>query len=168
MFLADTPYSGGGSAQFLEVRHRGHVTVEDHIRCGKTTGFGRFPSRHFAINLAWLELGLAAIFLLAWMRVLLWDGELAAAEPKNLRYRLLQVAARLARGQRLRFRISQPLCGVGVWLRVVSEGSRGECAGVATLRVRARDTSRISPLTGCALPCQPLGAGGQRGRSGRS
>ncbi len=38
VFLTDTPYSGGGSAQFLEVRHRGHATVEDHIRCGKTTG----------------------------------------------------------------------------------------------------------------------------------
>ncbi|MEU5095092.1 IS1380 family transposase [Streptomyces sp. NPDC020996] len=108
VFLTDTPYSGGGSAQFLEVRHRGHATVEDHIRCGKTTGFGRFPSRHFAINSAWLELSLAAIDLLAWMRVLLLDGELAAAEPKKLRYRLLHVAARLTRGgRRLRLRIPQ-------------------------------------------------------------
>lgn len=108
VFLTDTPYSGGGSAQFLEVRHRGHATVEDHIRCGKTTGFGRFPSRHFAINSAWLELSLAAIDLLAWMRVLLLDGELAAAEPKKLRYRLLHVAARLTRGgRRLPLRISQ-------------------------------------------------------------
>lgn len=32
VFLTDTPHSGGGSAQFLEVRHRGHATVEDHIR----------------------------------------------------------------------------------------------------------------------------------------
>ncbi|MFD7860349.1 IS1380 family transposase, partial [Streptomyces microflavus] len=32
LFLTDTPYSGGGSAQFLEVRHRGHASVEDHIR----------------------------------------------------------------------------------------------------------------------------------------
>ncbi|WP_079148580.1 IS1380 family transposase [Streptomyces agglomeratus] len=108
VFLTDTPYSGGGSAQFLEVRHRGHATVEDHIRCGKTTGFGRFPSRHFAINAAWLELSLGAIDLLAWMRVLLLDGELAAAEPKKIRYRLLHVAARLTRGgRRLRLRISQ-------------------------------------------------------------
>ncbi|ADI12115.1 hypothetical protein SBI_08997 [Streptomyces bingchenggensis BCW-1] len=78
-FLTDTPYSGGGCAQFLEVRHRGHATVEDRIRCG----------------------------LLAWMRVLLLDGELATAEPKKLRYRLLHVAARLTRGgRRLRLRIS--------------------------------------------------------------
>ncbi len=107
VFLTDTPYSGGGSAQFLEVRHRGHASVEDHIRCGKTTGFGRFPSRHFAINAAWLELSLAAIDLLAWTRILLLDGELAAAEPKKLRYRLLHVAARLTRGgRRLHLRIS--------------------------------------------------------------
>jgi hypothetical protein len=107
VFLTDTPYSGEGSAQFLEVRHRGHATVEDHIRCGKTTGFGRFPSRHFSINAAWLELSLAAIDLLAWTRVLLLDGELADAEPKRLRYRLLHVAARLTRGgRRLHLRIS--------------------------------------------------------------
>ncbi|MEU3282970.1 IS1380 family transposase [Streptomyces antibioticus] len=107
VFLTDTPYSAGGSAQFLEVRHRGHAAVEDHIRCGKTTGFGRFPSRHFAVNAVWLELSLTAIDLLAWARVLLLDGELATAEPKKLRYRLLHVAARLTRGgRRLRLRIS--------------------------------------------------------------
>ncbi|MDT0611026.1 transposase, partial [Streptomyces lancefieldiae] len=107
VFLTDTPYSGGGSAQFLEARHRGHASVEDHIRCGKTTGFGRFPSRDFNVNAVWLELSLAAIDLLAWTRVLLLDGELATAEPKKLRYRLLHVAARLTRGgRRLRLRIS--------------------------------------------------------------
>lgn len=106
VFLTDVPYSGG-SAQFLEVRHRGHATVEDHIRCGKTTGFGRCPSRDFGINAVWLELSLATIDLLAWTRTLLLDGELAAAEPKKLRYRLLHVTARLPRGgRRLRLRIS--------------------------------------------------------------
>lgn len=91
----------------MEVRHRGHATVEDHTRCGETTGFGRFPSRRFEANAAWLELSLTAIDLLAWTRVLLLDGELAAAEPKKLRYRLLHVAARLTHGaRRLRLRIS--------------------------------------------------------------
>jgi hypothetical protein len=61
VFLTDTPFAGEGSAQFLEVRHHGHATVEDHIRCDKTTGFGRFPSRHFLVNAAWLELSLAAL-----------------------------------------------------------------------------------------------------------
>ncbi len=106
VFLTDSPVTSG-SAQFLEVRHRGHATVEDHIRCGKSTGFGRFPSRRFGINAAWLELSLAAIDLLAWTRVLLLDGELSAAEPKKLRYRILHVAARITRGgRRLHLRIS--------------------------------------------------------------
>nr|WP_281289023.1 IS1380 family transposase [Streptomyces cadmiisoli] len=107
VFLTDTPYPGGGSAQFLEVRHRGHATVEDRIRCGKTTGFGRFPSRDFGVNAVWLELSLTAIDLLAWTCLLLLDGEMATAEPKKLRHRLLHVAARLTRGgRRLRLRIS--------------------------------------------------------------
>lgn len=107
VFLTDTPIAGGGTAQFLEVRHRGHASVEDHIRTGKDTGFGRFPSRDLHINTVWLELSLTAIDLLAWTRVLLLDGELADAEPKKLRYRLLHVAARLTRGgRRLRLRIS--------------------------------------------------------------
>ncbi|MGW6404484.1 IS1380 family transposase [Streptomyces sp. NPDC055134] len=106
VFLTDTPVSEG-SAQSLEVRHRGHATVEDRIRCGKDTGFGRFPSRQFAINTAWLELALTAGDLIAWAQLLLLDGDLAAAEPKRLRYQLLHVAARLTRGgRRLHLRIS--------------------------------------------------------------
>ncbi|MEU9625090.1 transposase [Streptomyces sp. NPDC088846] len=100
--LTGTPFSGGGSAQFLEVRHRAHATVEDRIRTGKTTGFDRCPSRGFQVNAAWLELSLTAIDLLARMRVLLLDDELAHAEPRKLRYRILHVAARLTRGSRRR------------------------------------------------------------------
>jgi hypothetical protein len=99
VFATDTP-PGAGSLQFLEVRHRAHARVEDRIRCGKATGFGRFPSRVFAINAAWLELALTAIDLIAWTQMLLLDGELARAEPKKLRYRLLHVAARLTRSAR--------------------------------------------------------------------
>ena len=103
----DTPH-GGGSIQYLEVRHRGHARVEDRIRTGKDSGFGRFPSRQFAINAAWLELALTGIDLLAWTRTLLLDGELATAEPKKLRYRLLHVAARITRtGRRTRLRIAE-------------------------------------------------------------
>ncbi|MGX1480358.1 UNVERIFIED_CONTAM: hypothetical protein RKD50_009166 [Streptomyces canus] len=106
VFLTDTPH-GEGSLQHLEVRHRAHARVEDRIRCGKNTGLGRFPSRHFAINAAWLELALTAVDLLAWTQVLLLDGELASAEPKKLRYRLLHAAARITRGgRRLYLRIS--------------------------------------------------------------
>lgn len=95
----DTP-PGNGSIQFLEARHRAHARVEDRIRTGKTTGFGRFPSRIFAINQAWLHLALTGVDLLAWTQTLLLDGDLATAEPKKLRYRLLHVAARLTRTAR--------------------------------------------------------------------
>jgi len=39
-FATDT--ETGQLAQ-LEARHRAHARVEDRIRCGKDTGFGRFP-----------------------------------------------------------------------------------------------------------------------------
>ncbi|MGH3738980.1 MAG: IS1380 family transposase [Micromonosporaceae bacterium] len=107
VLATDTPYAGGGSIQHLEARHRAHARVEDRIRCGKDTGFGRFPSRTFAINAAWLELALTGIDLIAWTQTLLLDGDLARAEPKKLRYRLLHVAARIARGgRRTRLRIA--------------------------------------------------------------
>ena len=43
-----------GQLAWLDARHRAHARVEDRIRCGKDTGLGRFPSRQFAINAAWL------------------------------------------------------------------------------------------------------------------
>ena len=103
----DTPV-GGGSIQYLETRHRGHARVEDRIRSGKDTGFGRFPSREFHINQAWLELALTGIDLLAWTQLLCCEGDLATAVPKRLRYRLLHVAARLTRSaRRTRLRIAE-------------------------------------------------------------
>jgi hypothetical protein len=89
-----------GQLAALEARHRAHAGVEDRIRCGKHTGLGRFPSRLFAINAVWLELALTAADLIAWTQTTLLDGDLAKAEPKTLRYRLLHVAARITRGQR--------------------------------------------------------------------
>jgi Transposase DDE domain group 1 len=99
VFITDSPRPTC-SVQLLELRHRAHARVEDRIRCGKDSGFGRFPSRQFAINAAWLELALTGIDLLAWARTLLLDGEHALAEPKKLRYRLLHVAARIVRTAR--------------------------------------------------------------------
>jgi nucleotide-binding universal stress UspA family protein len=107
VFITDTPRPAC-SVQLLELRHRSHARVEDRIRCGKDSGFGRFPSRQFAINAAWLELALVGIDLLAWTRTLLLDGEHALAEPKKLRYRLLHVAARIVRtARRTYLRIAQ-------------------------------------------------------------
>jgi hypothetical protein len=67
--------------------------------------FGDFsdePSESFAINTAWLSVSLIAATLLAWLRLLALDGQLARAEPKTLRYRILHAAARLVRGGRRR------------------------------------------------------------------
>jgi hypothetical protein len=106
LIATDTP-AVSGSLSWQDARHRAHARVEDRIRCGKDSGFGRFPSRVFTINAAWLELALAAIDLTAWAQILLLDGELAKAEPKKLRYRLLHAAARITRGQRrIRLRLA--------------------------------------------------------------
>jgi len=99
LIATDSPI-GTGPLAWLDARHRAHARVEDRIRTGKDTGFGRFPSRQANINTAWLELALTGIDLLAWMQILLLDGTLAKAEPKKLRYRLLHTAARLTRGGR--------------------------------------------------------------------
>jgi hypothetical protein len=91
-----------GQLQWLDARHRSHARVEDRIRCGKDTGLNRMPSKRFAINSAWLTCALMAIDLIAWTQTTLLHEEpdLARAEPKALRYRLLHVAARLVRGGR--------------------------------------------------------------------
>ncbi len=55
------------------------------IRAGKDCGIGHFPSESFAINSAWLAASLIAATLLAWLKLLALDGDLAKAEPKTLR-----------------------------------------------------------------------------------
>jgi len=54
------------------------------------------PFRDFEHNRVWLELVRLAHDLIAWTQRLLLTGDLAKAEPKRLRYRLLHVAGRLA------------------------------------------------------------------------
>ena len=80
----------------LECRHRQHAHVEDRIRDDKDTGLSKFPFKEFALNEVWLEIVALAHDLLVWTQALTLDGELAKAEPKRLRYRLLHVAGRLA------------------------------------------------------------------------
>jgi len=92
-----------GQLQWLEARHRAHARVEDRIRCAKDTGLRRLPSRSFAINQAWCIAAAIASDLIAWLQLLTLDGELAIAEPKRLRYRILHTAARLTHGQRHRW-----------------------------------------------------------------
>ena len=87
----------------LEARHRAQARVEDAIRAAKDTGLSNLPFRDFAANAAWLELVLIAQDLMSWAQALLLEGDLARAEPKRLRYRLLHVAGRITRsGRRVR------------------------------------------------------------------
>jgi hypothetical protein len=80
----------------LECRHRQHAHVEDRIRDDKDTGLSKFPFKEFALNEVWLEIVMLAHDLIVWTQALALDAELAKAEPKRLRYRLLHVAGRLA------------------------------------------------------------------------
>src|SRR5450631_2645120 len=80
----------------VECRHRQHAHVEDRIRDDKDTGLSKFPFKAFALNEVWLEIVALAHDLIVWTQALALTGELAKAEPKRLRYRLLHVAGRLA------------------------------------------------------------------------
>ena len=85
-----------GAARRLEIRHRRHGEVENRIKNAKDCGLERMPFASFDANAAWMEMVLTAADLLVWCQQLLLDGDLAVAEPRTLRYRLLHVAGRLA------------------------------------------------------------------------
>ena len=114
-----------GQLAYIDAAHRVHARVEDAIRTGKDTGIGRFPSWSFAINTAWLAAALIAATLLAWLRLIALDGDLARAEPKTLRYRVLHVAARLTRGGRRR------------WLKISASWPWAEAIAAAWARITA-------------------------------
>lgn len=84
----------------LELRHRRHGQVENRIKNLKDCGLERMPFTSFAANAAWMEMVLTAADLLAWTQTLLLTGELAIAEPRTLRYRILHIAGRLIRSAR--------------------------------------------------------------------
>jgi hypothetical protein len=121
-FITNT---GVGALQWLEARHRAHARVEDRIRCAKDTGLRRLPSREFAINQAWCVAAAIAADLIAWLQILALHGDLAAAEPKRLRYRVLHTAARLTHGQRRR------------WLRIHSRWPWADQITTAFTRIAA-------------------------------
>jgi Transposase DDE domain group 1 len=92
VFLTDQP---DGDLARLELRHRQRARVEDRIRAAKATGLSNLPFDRWRRNQVWLELVLAAQDLTCWTQALLLDGDLALAEPKTLRYRLLHTAGRI-------------------------------------------------------------------------
>jgi len=59
-----------GQLEFLEARHPAYARVEDRLRHAKDSRLGRFPSREFKINQAWLMLVGIAADLVAWARLL--------------------------------------------------------------------------------------------------
>ena len=100
--LPETTKGWRSKNAYIDAAHRVHARVEDAIRAGKDTGIGRFPSHEFAINQAWMTAAMTAQILLCWLKLIALDGDLARAEPKTLRYRVLNAAARLVRGGRRR------------------------------------------------------------------
>jgi hypothetical protein len=91
-----------GQNAYIDAAHRVQARVEDAIRTGKQAGLGHFPSFDFKVNAAWVTAAMTGQILLAWLKLLALDGDLARAEPKTMRYRVLHAAARLVRGGRRR------------------------------------------------------------------
>ena len=92
-----------GQIAWLDARHRSHVHVENDVKQAKDLGLNNWPSRFWAINLAWTQIvALAANLLACYRHLALPAGDLRDAAPKLLRYRLWQLPARLTRGQRKR------------------------------------------------------------------
>lgn len=112
--------------QRRDARHQAHARVEDGVRTGKDTGLGHLPSKNWAVNTGWCHAITIAVDLLAWYKLLgLISGPLAKAEPKTLRFRLLQAAAKLTRGQRYR------------WLRIPRDWPWATALAQSVTRIRA-------------------------------
>jgi hypothetical protein len=93
-----------GQIAWLDARHRSHVHVENNVKQAKDLGLNRWPSRRWAVNVAWTQIvALAANLLACYRHLALPAGELRDAAPKLLRYRLFHLPARLTRGQRKRW-----------------------------------------------------------------
>ncbi len=101
--LTDTPAGVvPGQAAGLELRHRQHARVEDRIREAKATGLRNLPCRAWNENVAWLQVILTAIDLIAWTKTIAFADipELARCEIHAFRYRVLHTAARITRSSR--------------------------------------------------------------------
>ena len=95
---------GSHHPQFIDVLHREHAVVEDQVRVNKAMGLRNLPSKTWIVNCGWVLAANIAADLAAWCRLLgLYDcGDLKAAEPETLRYRLLHLPARLIQHARQR------------------------------------------------------------------
>jgi len=136
--------------------HRARAGCEDRVRCAKDIGMRNLPFRDFDANEVWLELSLIAQDLLAWARPLCVDRELASAEPKRLRYRLLHQAGRVERsGRRTKLRLARS------WPWAEASPPPSRASGRCPLR-RLRD--RPPPALTTSDRRQPADQAGQRAR----
>jgi hypothetical protein len=87
--------SAAGQLQFLDARHRTQAHVEDRVKQFKACGARNLPSIDYDRNSAWLQLAALATSLTAWLRHLAFDGELAKASTKTLRFQILSAPARM-------------------------------------------------------------------------
>jgi hypothetical protein len=111
VFITDQPDQ---SVPQLDLTHRGHAHVEDHIRQGKDCGLRNLPFKSFEHNQVWLWLVGLAQDILAWTRQLTLAEHARRWELKRLRYRLLHQSGRIsrhARRQRLRLSRDWPWAG---------------------------------------------------------
>jgi len=97
VFLTDQP---GSDVPRLDLTHRGHARVEDHIREAKDCGLSNLPFRSFAHNQVWLWLVMLVQDLIAWTKQLCLAEQAHAWELKRLRYRLLHQPGRIVRHAR--------------------------------------------------------------------
>lgn len=75
-----------GQIAWLDARHRSHVHVEKDVKQAKALGLNRWPSRHWAINIAWTQVvALAADLLACWPVSGTWPYPRAnsATPPRN-------------------------------------------------------------------------------------
>ena len=86
-----------GDPASLDAHMRAHAHVEDHIGRLKDSGLLRFPFVDQDANRAWLAVVCFAADLVRWFQLLCLSGELAAANPKRLRWTLWHTPARLVR-----------------------------------------------------------------------
>lgn len=87
---------GGAAGPRLESPKPRAPPAAPGIRDDRDTGRAKLPVKQFALNEVWVEIVTLAHDLIVWTQALCLDDELAAAEPKRLRHRLIHVAARLA------------------------------------------------------------------------
>ena len=94
-----------GQNAYIDAAHRVQARVEDAIRTGKDCGIGHFPSFDFGINAAWLTASMPGQYLLAWLKLLALDGDLAEAKPRRCATGSLVPAILVRSGRKRRLKI---------------------------------------------------------------